>query len=41
MAALLIGHKSSADGIYSMLVRTAKATGLVLHRSKASLAERV
>lgn len=41
IAALAIGQRSSEDGIYSILVRTAKATGLVLHRSKASAAARV
>lgn len=41
MAALAIGHRSSGDGIYSILVRTAKATGFVLHRSSASVADRV
>jgi len=41
MAALAIGQRSSVDGTYSIFVRTAKATGFVLHRSSASVAERV
>jgi hypothetical protein len=41
IAALAIGQRSSGDGTYSIFVRTAKATGLVLHRSSASVAERV
>lgn len=41
MAALAIGQRSSGDGVYSIFVRTANATGFVLQRSSASLAERV
>jgi hypothetical protein len=41
IAALAIGQRSSGDGVYSIFVRTANATGFVLHRSSASVAERV
>ncbi len=41
IAAFAIGQRSSPAGVYSMFVRTAKATGFVLHRSSASVAERV